>query len=1084
MARFFIDNPVLAWVFAIFITIAGLLSLPQLPVAQYPDVAPPQVTISTRFAGASPEDLYRQVTQPIEEELNGIAGLLYFESTSDTTGSVTITVTFASGTPISQAVVDTQNRLRRVESSLPPQVQQEGLLVEEAGSSYLLFVSLSAAPETGLDTVALADFATRNLMNEIRRVPGVGKAQLFSAERAMRVWIDPARLVGLDLSVTDITAAIAEQNAQVSAGSVGTDPAPAGQQVQATLLVTGQLRTPEEFGRIVLRARDDGALVRLSDVARIEIDAEYYSFRSYLNGQEAAQIGVQLSPTGNALETAEGVRALLDRLSETFPEGVSHSIPYDTTPFVSASIEKVLHTLLEAVALVFVVMLIFLQSFRYTLIPMLVVPIALAGTLAVMLFAGFSINVLTMFAMILAIGILVDDAIVVVENVERIMSEEGLSPKAAAKKAMDQISGAIVGITLALMAVFVPLAFFPGSVGIIYQQFSLTMVVSIAFSAFLALSLTPALCASFLKPVEKGHGHAKSGPAGWFNRNFDRASRGYSGLVSGLVRRAGRMMLIYLALVAGLGWAYLRLPPAFLPQEDQGYLIASLQGPPEATSFRMREVTKQAEGFALGSPGVADMVTIQGFSFSGQGPNAAISFVTLEDWSERESPDLAAGAMAGRLSGQLFSIRDAFAFAISPPPIAGLGTGAGFAFRLQDRAGQGNAALQEAAGQIMAAGAESPVLGQMYIEGLEPGPQLNLRVDREKANAFGVTFGEINRTISVALGSGYVNDFPNDGKMQSVIVQAEPAARASLAEVMKLNVRNVQGGMVPLSSFASAEWGYGPAQIVGYNGYPAIRINGEAAPGHSSGEALAEMERIAAGLPAGFAYEWTGQSLQEVESGSQAPILIGLSVLFVFLCLAGLYGSWSIPFAVMLIVPMGAIGAVAAASWAGLANDVFFTVGLITIVGLSAKNAILIVEVAKDLMEQGQGLIEATAEACRLRFRPILMTSLAFTMGVVPMAVATGPSAASQNAIGINVVGGMISATVLGVLFAPVFFVFVMRLAGARRRPAEPAAAEPESKPPTDPRRFRTPLDDLHRTGNCAAAPKLRKPLTWPNSMK
>ena len=1034
MAKFFIDNPVLAWVIAIFIVLAGVLSLPSLPVAQYPNVAPPQVTISTRFAGASPEDLYLQVTQPIEEELNGIPGLLYFESTSESTGAVTITVTFASGTSVAQAVVDTQNRLRRVEAALPPRVRQEGLLVEEAGSSYLMFVSMAATPESGLDAVAIADYATRNVLNEIRRVPGVGKAQLFSAERAMRVWIDPARLVGLDLSVTDITAAISEQNAQVSAGSIGVDPAPDGQQTQTTLLVTGQLSTAEQFGQIVLRARDDGALVRLSDVARVEVDAEFYSFKSFLNGQEAAQIGVQLSPTGNALDTAQGVRDLLDELAPTFPEGVSAFIPYDTTPFVSASIEKVLHTLVEAVALVFVVMFVFLQSLRYTVIPMLVVPIALAGTLAVMLAAGFSINVLTMFAMILAIGILVDDAIVVVENVERIMSEEGLSPKAASKKAMGQISGAIVGITLALMAVFIPLAFFPGSVGIIYQQFSLTMVVSIFFSAFLALSLTPALCATFLKPIPKGHAHAKKGPAGWFNRNFDRASRGYAGVVGGLTRRAGRMMIIYLALVAGLGWFYVRVPSAFLPQEDQGFLIASLQSPPEATSFRMREVTKAAENFALSTEGVQDIVTVQGFSFSGQGPNSAISFITLTDWEERERPDLHAGALAGKLSGMLFSIRDSFAFAISPPPIQGLGTGSGFAFRLQDRANQGNAALQAAAGQIMAGGAESPILGQMYIEGLSPGPQLNLKVDREKANAFGVTFGEINRTISVALGSGYVNDFPNDGKMQSVIVQAEPYARASIDEVMKLNVRNVQGGMVPLSSFATAEWGYGPAQIVGYNGYPSIRINGEAAPGYSSGEALAEMERLAGGLPPGFAFQWTGQSLQEIQSGSQAPILIGLSVLFVFLCLAGLYGSWSIPLSVMLIVPMGAIGAVAAVTLTGLENDVFFTVGLITIVGLSAKNAILIVEVAKDLISEGKGLMEATAEACRLRFRPILMTSLAFTMGVVPMATATGPSAASQNAIGINVVGGMISATVLGVLFAPVFFVFVMKLTGGHKR--------------------------------------------------
>ncbi|MCB5411021.1 efflux RND transporter permease subunit [Pseudogemmobacter faecipullorum] len=1034
MAKFFIDNPVLAWVISIFIVLAGALSLPMLPVSQYPDVAPPQVTISTRFSGASPEDLYQQVTQPIEEELNGIPGLLYFESTSEATGAVSINVTFASGTEISQAVVDTQNRLRRVEAALPQQVRQQGITVEEAGAGFLMVVALTATPESGLDDVALGDYMSRNIVNEIRRVPGVGKAQLFATERAMRVWIDPAKLVGLDLSVTEISAAIAEQNAQVAAGSIGAEPMPPGTQIQASLLVSGQMKTPEEFGNIVLRSRDDGSLVRLKDVARIEVDAELYAFSTFLNGQETAALAVQLSPTGNALDTAAGVRAVMDRLQPLFPEGVEYSIPYDTTPFVSASITKVLMTLVEAVALVFVVMFVFLQNFRYTVIPTLVVPIALSGTLAVMYAAGFSINVLTMFAMILAIGILVDDAIVVVENVERIMSEEGLSPYEASKKAMGQISGAIVGITLALMAVFVPLAFFPGSVGIIYQQFSLTMVVSIFFSAFLALSLTPALCATFLKPVAKGHGHAKKGVFGWFNRSFDRTTRGFTGIVSGLVRRAGRMMVIYLALVAGVGYFYVKIPASFLPNEDQGFLLANIQGPPGASSYRLREVTKQVEGAALSMEGVASIVMVQGFSFSGQGPNSGLAFVQLKDWSERKTPELHADALAGGFTMRLMGIRDAFAFALSPPPIMGLGSSSGFSFRLQDRANNGQPALQAAMGQILGAAAQSEVLGQTYPEGLPAGPQLSLSIDREKANAFGVTFGEINRTISVALGSGYVNDFPNDGKMQRVMVQAEASARTNIEDVLKLNVRNVQGGMVPLSSFATAEWGFGPSQIIGYNGYPSVRINGSANPGYSSGDAIAEMERIAAELPPGFAFEWTGQSKQEIESGSQAPMLIGLSVLFVFLCLAGLYGSWSIPLSVMLIVPMGAIGSVAAVTLAGLSNDVYFTVGLITIVGLSAKNAILIVEVAKDLIAEGAELIEATVEACRLRFRPILMTSLAFTMGVVPMATATGPSAASQNAIGINVVGGMVSATVLGVLFTPVFFVFIMKLFGTHKK--------------------------------------------------
>ena len=1028
MARFFIDHPVLAWVIAIFIVLAGVLALPSLPISQYPNVAPPQVSIQTRFAGASPEDLYRQVTQPIEEELNGIEGMLYFESTSESTGAVTINVTFASGTDVPQAVVDTQNRLRRVESSLPQQVQQQGVTVEEASTSFLMMIALTAEEGAGLDAVGLGDYAARNVLNEVRRVPGIGRAQLFAAERAMRVWVDPDKLVGLGLSMTDITAAIIEQNAQVAAGSVGADPNPISQQTQATLLVTGQLSTPEQFASIVLRAEDNGALVRLSDVARVEIDAETYAFDTYLNGEAVAAIGVQLSPRGNALETAEGVRAVMENLEPLFPQGVAYKIPYDTTPFVAASIEKVVHTLIEAIALVFVVMFIFLQNFRYTIIPTMVVPIALAGTLAVMLAAGFSVNVLTMFAMVLAIGILVDDAIVVVENVERIMSEEGLSPREASKKAMGQISGAIVGITLALMAVFVPLAFFPGSVGIIYQQFSLTMVVSIFFSAFLALSLTPALCATFLKPVPKGHAHEKKGVFGWFNRKFDRAARGYAGAVGWLIGRAGRMMLIYVALVIGLGWFYIQIPSAFLPQEDQGFLLADLQAPPGATSNRLREVTEKAEEFALSLEGVDSILIVQGYSFSGQGPNSGLAFVTLKDWAERKEESQSAAALSGTLTGMLYSIRDAIAYALSPPPIQGLGTSSGFAFRLQDRANAGDAALRQATQQLLAGAAKSPVIGQTYTEGLPPGPQLKLKVDREKANAFGVGFGEINRAVSAALGSTYVNDFPNQGRMQRVIVQAEVRSRMTVESVLKLNVRNAQGGMVPLSAFATAEWAFGPAQLVGYNGYPSMRIGGSAAPGYSSGDAIAEMERLAGELPSGFAFEWTGQSLQEIQSGSQAPFLVGLSVLFVFLCLAGLYGSWSIPFSVMLIVPMGAIGSVAAVMLAGLSNDVYFTVGLITIVGLSAKNAILIVEVAKDMMAEGHAMREATITACRLRFRPILMTSLAFTMGVVPMAIATGASAASQNAIGINVVGGMISATVLGIIFVPVFFSFVLRL--------------------------------------------------------
>ena len=1053
MPRLFIDRPIFAWVIAILIVLAGALSLPNLPIAQYPNVAPPQVTISTVYPGASPEDLYLQVTRPIEEELNGTPGLIYFESVSDATGSVQITVTFIAGTEISQALVDVQNRIRRVESSLPQQVMQQGLLVEEASAGFLMVVSLTADDTSDLDATALGDYISRNVLNEVRRVEGVGRAQFFGSERAMRVWVDPDRLVGLNLTTADVTAAISQQNAQVAAGSIGGQPTPATQQTTATILVRGQLTTPEEFGQIVLRSNPDGSLVRLSDVARIEVDAETYNFSTFLNGQPTSAFAIQLSPTGNAMDTSQGVQDVMERLAPLFPQGVTYSIPYDTTPFVAASIETVIMTLIEAVVLVFIVMFVFLQNFRYTIIPTLIVPIALSGTLAVMYFAGFSVNVLTMFAMVLAIGILVDDAIVVVENVERIMAEEGLSPKEAARKAMDQITGAIIGITLVLSAVFVPLAFFPGSVGIIYQQFSLTMATSILFSGFLALSLTPALCASFLKPIKAGHHHGKRGPFGWFNRGFDWTTRKYQGGASRVVRRAGRLMIVYLALLAGLGWFYVQIPSAFLPDEDQGTLIANFQGPAGATTNRLREVMDEAQSFVMEQPGVTSIFAIQGFSFSGQGQNSGLAFITLDDWSER-GPAESAQALSGAITMRLLQFRDAIAFALSPPPIQGLGTTGGFAFRLQDRGGNGQAALLAARDQLLAAAAQSPVLGQINFEGLPDGPQISMNIDREKANAFGVTFADINSTISTALGSAYVNDFPNTGRMQRVIVQAEAGYRMEIEDVLNLNVRNAQGGMVPLSAFADVEWSLGSSQIVGYNGYPAVRLSGDAAPGYSSGAAIAEMERLAGELPEGFAFEWTGQSLQEIQSGNQAPFLIGLSILFVFLLLAALYESWSIPFAVIMVVPLGIIGSVAATLLRGLENDVYFTVGIITIVGLSAKNAILIVEFAKDLMLEGKPMREATVEAARLRFRPILMTSLAFTMGVLPMAIASGASAASQNAIGTTVIGGMIAATFLAIFFVPAFYVFVLRLTGMdkklERRGAEHRQAAQGERPAPD----------------------------------
>jgi multidrug efflux pump len=1035
MPSFFINRPIFAWVVAIFVMIAGAISIPLLPVAQYPTVAPPQITVQTNFPGATPEDMYQSVTRPIEEELNGVPGLIYFESTSDSSGRIQLTATFAPGTTVGEAQVEVQNRIRRVEPRLPQAVVQQGMRVEQAGTGFLLVIALRSN-DGQLDAVGLGDYLNRNIMGEIRRIPGVGSATLFATQRSMRIWMDPDKMLGLKLTSNDIISAIRAQNAQVAAGSIGALPNPITQQISAAVLVQGQLTSTDEFGSIVLRANPDGSSVRLRDVARIEVGGESYAFSTRLNRQPTAAIGVQLSPTGNALATSNAIDAKMKDLARFFPPGVEHSIPYDTSPFVRVSIEKVIHTLLEAMLLVFLVMFLFLQSFRYTIIPAIVVPIALLGACAALFAAGFSINVLTMFAMVLAIGILVDDAIVVIENVERIMTEEGLPPREATRKAMGQISGAIIGITLVLTAVFVPMAFFPGAVGIIYQQFSLTMVVSILFSGFLALSLTPALCATFLKPIPRGHHVEKRGFFGWFNRGFIRTSNRYSGAVARILRRPGRFMVIYLALLAALGWTYLRLPSAFLPNEDQGYLIVDIQTPPEASANRTLDVIRQIENAFLEEKGVSRVFAISGFSFSGAGQNAALAFVPLKDWSER-GPEDSAQAIANRVNGRLSQIRDAITFALSPPPIRGLGTTSGFSFRLQDRGGVGQAQLATARDQLLAAARQSPVLAGVRVEGLPDAAQVTLVIDREKANTFGVTFAEINSTISANLGSNYVNDFPNAGRMQRVTVQAEESQRMQTSDLLQLNVRNAAGGMVPLSAFSRIEWAKGPSQVVGYNGYPSVRISGQAAPGRSSGEAITEMQKLAAALPPGFGYEWTGQSLQEIQSGSQAPYLIGLSIVFVFLLLAALYESWSIPLAVMLVVPLGVIGSVLAVTLRGMPNDVYFTVGLIAIIGLSAKNAILIVEFAKDLHAEGKSVIDATIEAAHLRFRPILMTSLAFTLGVVPLARAVGASAASQNAIGTGVLGGMISATVLAIFLVPVFYVFVMGIFGLRVPPDE-----------------------------------------------
>ncbi len=1055
--KFFIDRPVFAWVIALFILVFGGVAITQLPIAQYPTVAPPSIIVSAAYPGASAQTLENSVLSVIEREMNGSPGLVYMESVAQADGTGSITIYFETGTNPDLAQVDVQNRLSRATPRLPLAVAQQGVRVDKARSNFLLFTILSSE-DPRLDPIALGDYAARNVLPEIQRVPGVGQAQLFGTERAMRIWIDPVKLVGLNLSTTHVAQAIQAQNAQVSSGTIGDLPNVPGQGIFATVVVKGQLESVEQFGNIVLRANADGSTVRLRDVARIELGGQSYAVSARLNGRPSTGIGVQLSPTGNALATATAVRKRMEELSSYFPPGVKFAIPYDTSRFVKISISQVAETLVEAVVLVFLVMFLFLQNIRYTIIPTIVVPVALLGAFGALLALGFSINVLTMFGMVLVIGIVVDDAIVVVENVERIMSEEGLPPREATKKAMGQIYGAIIGVTVVLISVFVPLAFFKGSVGNIYRQFAAVMVSAIGFSAFMALSLTPALCATLLKPVQAGHKLEKRGFYGWFNRGFKSTAKGYEGLVSRVLRRAGRFLLVYAAIAVAAGLLFTRLPTSFLPSEDQGYIIVNVQLPPGATQQRTLEAMKQAEGFILKQPETASMVSVLGFSFSGSGQNAGLAFVPLKNWNERHGPEHSAQALAGRVFGALMGVRDAFIFALSPPPIPELGSATGFTFRLQDRGGNGHAALVDARNQLLGMAAQSKVLAGVRPDGLEDAAQLQLDVDRDKASALGVGFDSINAAISTAFGSAYVNDFQNSGRLQRVVVQADAPGRMQPDDLLAINALNNKGQAVPLSAFATTRWIQGAVQTVRYNGHPTMRIAGDAAPGHSTGEAMAEMERLAARLPAGFAHEWTGQSREERLAGSQAYLLYGFAILSVFLCLAALYESWSIPLAVVLVVPLGVLGIVLATMARGYANDVYFQVGLITIIGLSAKNAILIIEFAKDLQAQGKSAIEAALEAVHMRFRPIVMTSLAFILGTLPLALASGAGSASQRAIGSGVIGGMITATALGLIFIPLLFVVVRRFfKGSERQrklylheidreaAAAPAKAEGES---------------------------------------
>lgn len=1026
LSNFFIDRPNFAWVVAIFITMAGLLALPSLPVSQYPNVAPPQISIQATYPGASATTLTDTVISVIEEELNGAKGLLYYDSTANSNGIGEIIVTFEPGIDPDLAQVDVQNRIKKAEGRLPAQVLQLGLQIEQSNSNFLLAYQLSYKEDDGIKPIVrLADYAARNVNNELRRVDGVGKLQFYGAEASMRVWIDPQKLLGYGLSVADVNTAIAAQNVQVPAGSFGARPDDAKQELTATIVVQGMLATPKEFGDIILRANPDGSNVLLSDVARLEVGRQDYNFEMTGNGKRSVGGAIQLRPGANALATAEGVKARLAELATQFPADIEYSVPYDTSRFVDVAIKKVVQTLIEAVILVFLVMFLFLQNIRYTMIPTIVVPVCLAGTLAVMSTLGFSVNMMTMFGMVLAIGILVDDAIVVVENVERLMAEERLSPREATIKAMQQVSGAIVGITLVLTSVFLPLAFMSGSVGVIYRQFSLALAVSILFSGFLALTLTPALCATLLKPIPKGHHTEKRGIFGWFNRKFSSVTDRFISLNSRLLQRAGRCMVVYVGIVAVLGLMYVRLPEAFVPIEDQGYYVIDVQLPPAATYARTAKVLGEISNYLTDrETSEADML-VTGFSFSGMGQNAGLGYSTLTDWSQRGKGQSASDEVTafnehfgGMASGQLL--------AVDPPPIDGMGNASGFSLRLQDRTGVGRDVLLAARDELLYKANTSPVIAYARMEGLEDAPQLRLRVDRPKAESLGVGFGAINTVISTAFGSSIVGDFANSGRLQRVVVQADTADRMTPERLLNLYVPNSRGEQVPLSAFVTTEWMNGPVQVVRYNGYPAFKIAGDAAPGRSTGEAMVEMERILSDMPAGIGYEWTGLSYQEKAAGAQAPMLLALSFFVVFLLLVALYESWAIPASVMLIVPIGALGSVLLSTLLGMPNDVYFKVGLITIIGLAAKNAILIVEFARALRDQGMSLQDAALEAARLRFRPIIMTSLAFIFGVIPLAIASGAGAASQRAIGTGVIGGMLTATTLGVIFVPIFFVWVL----------------------------------------------------------
>ncbi|MGY3879981.1 efflux RND transporter permease subunit [Aeromonas veronii] len=1028
MARFFIDRPIFAWVIALVIMLAGSLAIIKLPVAQYPSIAPPAVGISASYPGASAKTVEDSVTQIIEQNMTGLDHLLYMSSQSDSAGRVSVTLTFQPGTDPDIAQVQVQNKLQQAMSLLPQEVQQQGIRVQKTSSSFLM-VAAFISSDGSMNNDDLADYVVSNIKEPLSRLDGVGDITLFGSQYSMRVWLDPNKLNRVQMTPGDVQAAIKAQNAQVAFGKLGGTPSVEDQQFTATIMGQTRLSTVEQFNDILLRVNQDGSKVRLKDVARVELAGESYDADALYNGQSTAAVAIKLATGANALDTAEKVRAKLNELSDYFPANMEIVYPYDTTPFVKISIEEVVQTLIEAIFLVFCVMYLFLQNFRATLIPTIAVPVVLLGTFGVMAAFGFSINTLTMFGMVLAIGLLVDDAIVVVENVERLMSEEDLSPLEATRKSMTQITGALVGIALVLSAVFVPMAFFGGSTGAIYRQFSLTIVSAMVLSVLVALILTPALCATLLKPMKHGEFGAKRGFFGWFNRAFDAGTNRYQSGVRKVIKQGVRYSLIYGAMLAVLAVLFMRMPTSFLPEEDQGVIMSMVQLPVGATKQRTEVVLADMRDYFLKNEkeNVDSVLTVSGFSFAGSGQNAGMAFIKLKDWSERKSPDRSANAIIGRAMGYLFSIKEAQVFAFNLPPIPELGTATGFDFFLQDRGGIGHDKLMAARNQLLGMAAQDPTLVRVRPNGMEDTPQLDIKIDYEKALAQGLSIADINNTLATAWGSSYVNDFVDRGRIKKVYMQADAPFRMNPEDLKLWYVRNSAGQMVPFSAFASTEWSFGSPRLERYNGVPAMEIVGEAAPGKSTGDAMAAIEQMVKQLPEGVGIEWTGLSFQERQAGSQAPALYAISLLVVFLCLAALYESWSIPFSVMLVVPLGVLGAILAATLRGLENDVYFQVGLLTTIGLSAKNAILIVEFAKELYDKGMGLGEAVVEAARLRLRPILMTSLAFILGVLPLVISSGAGASSRNAIGTGVMGGMISATVLAIFFVPLFFVLVMR---------------------------------------------------------